>query len=387
MTALRDSLQINGMRVPNRLVFPPITSNYATAEGEVTDAMLGFYRQRSRGIGLVIVEAVAVRPDGRITPYSLGLWRDEQIEGMARLVRAIKAEGARAVAQISHAGARCTPNQGALAGASPSGVALRADVAPLVLDERQMATIRADFAAAARRALAAGFDGVEVHGAHFYLLSQFLSPLTNKRTDRYGGDAAGRAIFPAEVVQAVREAVGPSIPVLARLNAVEGGEGGQRLDDAVVAAQRLVAAGVDALDVSAIPEARWVENGGARLLQTSRAALPKEQAGGANVPYAATIRGATGVPVIAVGKIWTSALANAALAEGAADLIAIGRQMIADPASAMKILSGREEEIIPCNECMGCFVSVALKVGPLKCTVNLNPTGEPRYAAKQAAAK
>lgn len=195
MITMHDPLTIGSARLRNRLALPPLTTGYADEDGRVTERILGFYRQRSRHVGLAIVEAAAVRPDGRIIPNSLGAWSDEHLPGLGRLAATVKAEGAAAFLQINHAGARSAPVAQGIRGASPSQVALRPDVAPTALSSEQIAAFVADYAAAARRAQSAGFDGVEVHAAHFYLLSQFLSPLVNLRFDDYGGVAAGRATW------------------------------------------------------------------------------------------------------------------------------------------------------------------------------------------------
>ncbi len=169
MRSLHDDIVIKGLRLRNRIALPPLTTNYGSLEGYVTDAVVQFYADRARDVGLVIVEATAVQPDGRIVPGSLGLWEDGQIAGMGRLAAAIKGEGAAAVVQLNHAGARCTPSGGELQGASPSGVGFRPDVAPFALSREQIAGLVTAFADAAGRAAQAGFDGVEIHGAHMYL--------------------------------------------------------------------------------------------------------------------------------------------------------------------------------------------------------------------------
>ena len=368
MPTLHDELTINGVRLRNRLVLPPLTMNNGTPEGRVTDGTVQFYAQRSKDVGLAIVEAAAVRSDGRIVPSSLGLWEEDQVPGMARLADTIGKAGAASVLQINHAGARGFPAGGEMQGASPSGFAFRPDVLAFSMTVAQIETMVSDFAAAAARAKAAGFDGVEVHGAHFYLISQFLSPLTNQRDDRYGGDAPGRATLALEVVKAVRERVGTDYPVLFRLNAVEHVAGGLTLAHALEISQALSEAGVDALDVSLVTQGNWQEmDEGKFLLPAS--AFPKEAPAGANIPYVARVRESAGLPVIGVGKLGNDMAAKSV--EGSfMDLVAIGRQMIADPDSAGKILAGKADDIIPCRECMACFGS--LRKGAVKCKVNKN---------------
>jgi 2,4-dienoyl-CoA reductase-like NADH-dependent reductase (Old Yellow Enzyme family) len=378
MFTLQDEVIINGMRLRNRVALPPLTTNYGIPQGLVTEEIIQFYKERSREVGLVIVEASAVRADGRIVPGSLGLWEDGQVAGLARLADSIKKLGAAAVVQINHAGARCFPSGGEMQGASPSGFAFRPDVAPIAMSSKQIDQMVADFADAAIRAAKAGFDGVEIHGAHFYLISQFLSPLTNRRNDRYGGDARARATFALEIVRVVRERLGRSYPILFRLNAVEKVEGGQTLEDALAVSRFLADEGVDALDVSLAAHSSWREAEGQRFLLAS-SALPKEQPAGANVALAAAVREATGLPVIAVGKLGQGDVAAESVRDFPIDIVAIGRQMIVDPDTAGKILDGRGSEIVPCEECMTCFATIG-RGAPMACKVNRNLPGAARSA-------
>ena len=374
MASLQDEMVINGMRLRNRVVLPPLTTNCGSSEGLVTENVVRFYEERAKDVGLVIVEAAAVRADGRIVPGSLGLWEDKQIEGMKGLSRRIQNSGAAAVVQISHAGARSFPVEGDMRGASPSGVAMRPDLMAFPMSLEQIKRMVSDFAAAAVRAKDAGFDGVEIHGAHFYLISQFLSPLTNQREDSYGGDVQKRAAFAVDVVKAIRKKLGRDYPVLFRLNAVEKVEGGQTAPDALEVSRILAREGVDALDVSLIAQASWMEEDGKRFLLPA-SAFPKDQPPGANIPFVAQIREAAGIPVIGVGKLGLGGMAAKSVEGSMMDLVAIGRQMIADPDAAGKILAGRDSEIIPCQECMACFAS--LRKGPVMCKVNRNLPGTP----------
>ena len=357
MATLTDEVTIKNMRLRNRFVLPPLTTNYGSPEGFVTDDIIKFYTNCSKDVGLTIVEAISVRADGRIVPRGLGLWEDGQVAGMARLADSIKELGAAAAVQINHAGARCVPSGGDLQGASPSGFAFKPDVAPLIMSSSQIEQMVADFANAAARAAEAGFESVEIHGAHFYLISQFLSPFTNKRDDRYGGDARGRATFAIEVVRAIRIKLGENFPIIFRLNAVEKLDGGQTMEEALVVSQLLVDEGVDVIHVSLLNQSSYKETDGKRYL-ISNSALTKDQPFGANVPLTRAVKDAIGAPVIAVGKLANGELAEEAVRDTNIDLIAIGRQMIADPDTVGKILSGKESEIIPCEECMTCFATI-----------------------------
>ena len=376
MAALQDEVMINGMRLRNRIAMPPLTTNYGSPKGIVTKEIIEFYKERSRDVGLVIVEASAVRTDGRIVPGSLGLWEDGQAAGMSRLANTIKKLGAAAVVQINHAGARGLPAGGQMQGASPSGFAFRPDVAPLTMSPAQIDRMVADFAEAAGRAAEAGFDGVEIHGAHFYLISQFLSPLTNRRDDRYGGDARARATFALEVLRAARERLGGSYPILFRLNAVENVEGGQTLEDALVLSRLLADEGVDALHVSLIANSSWKEVEGRRFPVAS-SALSKEQPAGANVSLAVAVKEAASIPVIAVGKLGEGDVAGESVRDLSIDIVAIGRQMIVDPDAAGKILAGKSSQIVPCEECMTCFATIG-RGAPMACKVNSDLPGSSR---------
>ncbi len=378
MDTLQNEVMINGMRLRNRIALPPVTTNYGSPEGLVTDEIMQFYRERSRDVGLVIVEATTVRDDGRLVPGSLGLWEDGQVAGMTRLTDSIKKLGAAAVVQINHGGARCFPSGGEMQGASPSGFTFRPDVDPVTMSQTQIDRMVADFADAAGRAAEAGFNGVEIHGAHLYLISQFLSPLTNRRDDRYGGNVRARATFALEVVSAVRKRLGSNFPILFRFNAVEKVEGGQTLDDALAISRFLADGGVDALDVSLVANSSWKEIDGQRFLVAS-SALPKEQPAGANLSLAVAVKEVSGLPVIAVGKLGAGNVAGESVRDLPIDIVAIGRQMIADPDAAGKILAGKNSEIVSCEECMTCFATIGRGV-PMACKVNRDLPGSPRTA-------
>jgi len=238
--------------------------------------------------------------------------------------------------------------------------------------ESEIADVIDLFTEAARRALAAGFEGVEVHAAHYYLLSQFLSPVTNQRTDRWGGDLAGRARLAVEVVRAVRRTIGREPLIFCRMHALENVEGGLSTEEIAAAARMLVDAGVDVIDASAIGQsavASWV---GGTYLQTSSAPA-KDAPAGAYLAATGELRRAVSVPVIAVGKLGEPGVAQRALDDGCADLVALGRQLIADPRAAEKILAGRDDEIGRCQQCFACFASI--RTGPVRCSVNKNIPG------------
>ena len=358
----------SGLRLANRLVMAPMVTGLAV-DAAPTDAQLAWYARRAgAGVGLVIVEASAIAADACLLPAMLGIWDEAQIPGLARLARAIRGEGVPAVLQIVHGGARAwREGDGGPARLGPSPVPLAAGPAPLSMTAVEIEATIAAFAAAARRAQAAGFDGVELHAAHYYLLSQFLSPYTNRRTDRWGGDRAGRARLAVEVTRAVRQAVGPGYPIFARMHAVEAVEGGLGPDDAAYTARALADAGVDVIDASGIGQASLQQSDGRPWLATASAPT-KGTPAGFYATHAARLKAAVPVPVIAVGQLGGQGLAQRVLDAGQADLVALGRQLIADPDAARKVLAGRESELRACTECFGCFASI--RKGPVRCTVN-----------------
>jgi len=236
------------------------------------------------------------------------------------------------------------------------------------MTEAEILGVIAAFAAAAGRAKAAGFDGVELHAAHYYLLSEFLSPYSNRRTDRWGGTLGGRGRIVVEAIRAVRRAVGPDFLLLCRMHAVEFLEGGLSTEDARALARTFVEAGVDVINASGIGQSSWGEWEGQPFLNTS-SVLPRAAAPGAFVPHVARLREGLGVPVIAVGKLAAEpGLAHQVLAEDQADLVAIARQLIADPETGTKLLEGRDADLQHCQECLACFA--AIRKGPITCTVN-----------------
>jgi 2,4-dienoyl-CoA reductase-like NADH-dependent reductase (Old Yellow Enzyme family) len=367
MPKLSDPFQVKGLQLSSRFVMAPMVTGMAEdhAPGPV---LIEWYRQHARsGVGLVVVESTGIAQDALNMPGLLGIWEDAQVPGMARLAREIQAEGVPAVLQIVHAGARSFREDPAQERVGASEVALMPGPQPRAMTEQELLAVIDAFAQAARRAKEAGFAGVEVHAAHHYLLSQFLSPYINRRTDRWGGDRAGRSRLAVEVVKAVRLAVGEDYPIFCRTHSVEFMEGGISSEDAVFFAQALAAAGVDVLDLSGIGQSSMGEWQGQPFLN-SGSVLPKDVPGGAFAPSAGRVRAAVGIPVITVGKLSEPGVAQAVLDRGEADLVALARPLIADPLAASKLLEGRDEELNRCRECLSCFA--AIRKGAIKCSVN-----------------
>ena len=327
MADLLTPISFAGLSLRNRIVMPPMWSSQATPEGHVTDAIIEYHRLRAAaGCGLVIVEHSFVEPVGRNSATQIGICADDMMPNLGRLASAIKNEGAVAALQISHAGSRVAP--GALKGmrpVAPSAVRHPYDPAGEIPDEltkSRLCEITRAFASAARRAQNAGFDAVEIHAAHGFLLSQFLSPLTNRRSDEYGGSPENRMRMHLDVLKEVRWCVGARFPIFVRLGAHDETPGGLELAEARIAAMRLAANGADLIDVS----------GG---LQGSRG-VGKEP--GYFVPYAAAIKTDLNVPVIVTGGIREAAHADRVIREGCADLVGVGRAMLEDPHWARKAI-------------------------------------------------
>ncbi|HTP30253.1 MAG TPA: NADH:flavin oxidoreductase [Anaeromyxobacteraceae bacterium] len=367
MPHISDPLQLKGLHLANRLVMAPMVTGLAVADAP-SDAQVAWYAKRARsGVGLLIVEATAVLPDAKPLPFMLGLWNDAQVAGLSRLASAIKAAGIPAVLQIVHGGARAWRDDLARERIGPSAVPLMPGPPPRAMTEAEIEETIGAFAAAASRAKAAGFDGVEIHAAHYFLLSQFLSPYVNRRSDRWGGDRRGRGRLAAEVTRAIRRAAGPDYPVFCRMHAVELVNGGMGTEDAACFARAFEEAGADLIDASAIGQSSLAEREGRRYLTTTSVS-PKGAPAGEFAPFAGRLKAEVGIPVITVGKLWESTAAQQVLDRRQADLVALARQLIADPTAAHKLLAGRDAEIQRCKECSTCFA--AIRKGPVKCSVN-----------------
>ncbi len=337
---LFSPLTLRGLTIPNRAVVPPLCQ-YSAVEGMANDwHMVQLGRFAVGGFGLVFSEVVSVLREGRITHGDLGLWSDAHVAPLKRITDFVRAQGAVPAIQLGHAGRKGSMQRpwegnGPLGAAQfakgegtwdiVSAVAVAAPIAeghltPAALDAEGMARIVDAFATGAKRARAAGFEAVEVHCAHGYLLHQFLSPVSNTRNDGYGGDLAGRMRFPLQVIEAVRAAWPDDRPVFVRISAVDGVDGGWTMEDSLAFAAAMKPLGVDVVDCS---------SGGIGGSATGSKRIPRGY--GFQVPYAAQIRREVGLATMAVGLIIGPHQAEAVLAEGEADLVAIGREAMANP--------------------------------------------------------
>lgn len=329
MSALFTPLTLRGLTFPHRAFVAPMCQ-YSAEDGFANDWHLVHLGARATGgAALTIVEATAVLPEGRITPGDLGLWQDEQIAPLARIAEFLEAHGSVAGIQIAHAGRKATsavpwqggagltPEQGGWQPVGPSPIAFDANaIVPTEATHADLEQIVEAFVATTRRALAAGFRLIEVHAAHGYLLHEFLSPLSNRRSDAFGGSLENRMRFPLEVVRAVRAAVPDELPLFVRISASEWADGGFDLDEAVVFARELKAAGVDLIDSS---------SGGNAAHQQIKLEP------GYQVPFAERIRRDVGIATGAVGLITEAAQAEAIVASGQADAVLLARELLRNP--------------------------------------------------------
>ncbi len=335
MTGLFSPLTVGNFTLRNRIVLPPMANDMSDDSGAVTDAHVQHYVRRAEaGVGMIIVEHAYVRTDGRINRRQLGIHHDDLVSGLHRLVTAVKASGAVVGIQITHGGGKTTRATAGVQPLAPSALTVPGGREPAqALTQGQIVEIRDAFVAAARRALDAGFDFVEIHGAHGFLLSQFLSPLTNRREDEYGTNLDGRLRFPLGVVEAVRKIVDEKHLLLYRLGANDYMAGGLTAEAGRQAAKALAAAGVDLLDISG-------GLGGSQPPDWDR------QSQGYFVPMAAAIRAEANVPVVVAGGITDPRAADRFIREQQVDLVAIGRAMLANPdwaSEARTVLSGQDE--------------------------------------------
>jgi 2,4-dienoyl-CoA reductase-like NADH-dependent reductase (Old Yellow Enzyme family) len=361
---LGQPIALAGLTVPNRTVMAAMSSCLGTEEGRVTDAVVEYYRRRAvGGTGLIVVEFTGVdRRFGRAETTQLLIDDDAAIAGHRRIAGAITAEGARVALQL-HSPGQFAPRT-TLDGLpySPSAQVSRRDGTTPVSRELTAAEIEelvASFAAAATRAVAAGYEAIEIHGAHGYLPMAFLSPLTNRRDDAWGGDFDRRLRFPAEVLRVVKAAIGPARPLVYRLSSDEFLKGGLGLDDVLRIVPHLVAAGADAIHVSS-----------GSILSIDRTIDPMSVEEGWRFAHSAAIRKAAGVPVIAVGPARQPHVAEAALARGDIDMIALGRPLLADPDWPRKAIAGDVDAIRPCTNCNWCFDQVVRHHGTIGCAEN-----------------
>ncbi|WNS80690.1 NADH:flavin oxidoreductase/NADH oxidase [Domibacillus sp. DTU_2020_1001157_1_SI_ALB_TIR_016] len=316
MEHLFTPYKIKGLELKNRVVMPPMCQYSVEAkDGIANDWHFVHYVSRAvGGTGFIIIEMTDVEPDGRITDFDLGLWSDEQIPALKRIIDAVHQHGAKVAIQIAHAGRKAEDAEQPVA---PSAIAFdEKSKTPRALSTEEVNEMVEKFRSAVRRAVEAGVDAIELHGAHGYLIHQFQSPLTNKRTDEYGQELTR---FGKEVIAAAKSEMPEDMPLIMRISAREYVEGGYGIEESIAFSKEYKAAGVDMFHISAGGEG-----------PIAAAGRPGTHAA-YQVPLARAIKEAVDVPVIAVGRLDEPVLANAVIGNEEADLVAVGRGMLRNP--------------------------------------------------------
>ena len=348
---LFEPIRLGTMTLKNRIVFPPVLTKYATEDGLVTDSLVEFYRERARGgAGLLIVESAYIDPLGKFARKMLGIGEARFLPGLERLRKAIQADGARAAIELFHAGRQTGSKITGGQPVSPSGLTCPVvGEKPRALPVEEIERLVDQFAEAAKQAMEAGFDAVEFDAGYGHLISQFLSPHTNQRTDQYGGDLPGRMRFAGEILLATRKKMGTPYPLLVRLNGDDLLPGGIGLEEAKQIARALADLGVEGFDIVAgMHESRKDME-----YFSSHSAAPGSPHG-VWVSLAKGIKEAVSIPVIAGGRINDPSLAEKILQKREADLVALGRPLIADPEFPRKAQEGQADGIRLCIGCGTC---------------------------------
>ncbi|MFX1415599.1 MAG: NADH:flavin oxidoreductase [Promethearchaeota archaeon] len=344
MVELSDPVEIAGLEIRNRFVMPPMVRERATEDGEITEDLIQHYVARSMGgVGLIIVEAAAIAWEHRIMKRNVGIHEDRLIPGLARLAEGIKAHGSRAFIQINHCGPKSFVETRLV---GPSPVQVRKNRIPEELAVDEIHSIQELFVDAACRAQQAGFDGVEVHGAHFYLLSSFLSSYTNRRNDDYGGTTIKKAKFMVEIVKRIREELG-DYPLILRINGIENVVDGIDIEEAIEISKIAENAGVDSIHVSCVVDPISNPSLPPRFTKDAMPDLLKGVPFDCCVPCAAKIKAHVSLPVIGVGMVRDAEFARSIMRKDLCDLLGVGRGLLADAEFALKTLEGRDDEIIP----------------------------------------
>lgn len=356
-----EPIQIGSMRVNNRFVVPPMSNNFAIASGELSERSMYYYRERAKGgFGLITVEATVIDPTAKGGPRKHCLYDDSQIGALKKVVDECHTYGSKVMVQLQQAG----PEGSAKAAGYPLKSASRIQASfskdiPLEMTTKQIHELVELYGDAALRAKKAGVDAVEVHMAHGYLVSSFISPQTNKRVDEFGGCFENRMRLPKLIIENIRRKVGHNIAVLARINSCDETLGGITVEDAMAVASYLEACGIDGIDVS-----RSIH------LKDEYMWAPTMIHQGFNLDHVKHIKDVVDIPVITVGRYNDPFLPELVVKKGYADMIAMGRQSIADPHFPNKAAANQYDEITPCIACLQGCVGNMFVGKPIECLVN-----------------
>ena len=362
MTDLFDQTTINGMTLRNRLVRSATWEGMCEQDGRPTEKLNNWYRDLAQGgTGLIISGYTYVRPEGQQMPCKMAIYTDDFARDFENLTSAVHDAGGKIAVQLVHAGGQANAKAIGRQPLAPSAVKVdQFPEKPSELTNDEIDDIVAAFAEGARRAKAWGFDAVQLHGAHGYLINQFLSPHTNRRTDEYGGDVDNRCRFMLEVYRKVRDTVGPDYPVLIKLNAADNLDGGLEIDDGIYAAKKLADAGIDAIEISTGTKASGKDNPARTKIKT-----PEKEA--YNLEPARKVKAAVGCPVMVVGGFRSYEIAEKAISDDGMDYIAMSRPLIREPnlANRWRLGDRSPATCISCNSCFG----PGLEEGGIYCVI------------------
>jgi 2,4-dienoyl-CoA reductase-like NADH-dependent reductase (Old Yellow Enzyme family)/thioredoxin reductase len=345
---LFEPVKIGPLETKNRIVMPPMEHNFATTEGEITDKNIEHYARRAQGgVGFITVEATYIDPTGKGRVWQTGIWHDKLTPSWKRLADAVHKHDVSLTVQLMHAGTQTTYD---ITGQQPISSGTHVSCVPVCnqvphpLTYNEIDWIQNKFAEGARRAKEAGLDAVTVHGAHGYIVHQFLSPYMNNRGDKYGGSLENRMRFPLEVVERIKEKVGDNFPILYRMTADDYRPGGLTIDDSVAFCKELEKAGVVCLDISA-----GIYESGNMIFSYMN------QPQGLLRHLSRPIKNAVNIPVMSVGGVVDPEVAEDIVKSGDADLVNVGRALMTDPDWPIKVQEGREDEIRKCIRCKECL--------------------------------
>ena len=382
---LLSPIKIRSLEIPNRLVMSPMGTALGNPDNTVSEANLAYIRRRAEGgAGLIITEITEVHPLGSASPRCIGVWDDKFIPGLSKLADVVHAQGSKIAMQLHHTGRENYLLQKKNKAVGPS--AIPSYVFGFLGTPREMTLAEVEetiaaFGSAAVRARKAGFDAVELHGAHGYLLMQFLSALSNQRKDQYGGDFRGRASFMIECLREVRRQVGTDFPVSIRISGEECIKNGYTISDMETILPDLVNAGADLINVSFGTHGSPAVN-----IDTPNPSAPVEYPPGFKSHLARRVKEAAGVPVISVGRYTDPYFMDEVIARGDADMIAVARQHLADPDFLKNALAGHPEDTLECLACnQGCIERLSLEALPIRCAINPQTGQELMYPAGPAA--
>ncbi len=353
---LTQPLTVKKTTFPNRVVFAPIQTSYATKEGDATERLIKFHENIAKSdVGLSIVGATGISPVSKLGKCALAIYEDRHVEPARGLFDAISKAGSVPAVQICHGGRVLSPKAVGGDVVGPSAIASpMAEATPRELTTDEVEEIIGQFVHTAEAAKTAGAEMVEFHGAHSYLLNQFLSPAANRRSDRYGGSVENRGRIVSEIIERTRSRLGDDFVIGLRMSVDEYVDGGLTVSESLELLKMFIEKGLDIIHVSA-----GGQDSGPRMLQ--------EAAQGGILKLAGEIKKGVDIPVIAVGGILKLDQAEQALKDGMADMVAIGRALIADPAIVTKTLAGKADDVVECTGCLQCFMPGS---PDLTCSVN-----------------